>query len=71
MFSFLAHWLGQQSSLPATEAGRRRLVNGALHQTRHTPRAPRPYERMLLDQFVRGNLTIAQVLAHLAAQEYE
>ncbi len=67
----LARWLHQQSALPATEAGRRRVVDGALNLTRGTPLAPPPYERMLLDQFVRGNLTIDQVLAHLAAQQHE
>ncbi len=67
----LAHWLRQQSALLATEAGRRRLVDGAVNLTLHTRLAPPPYERMLLDQFVRGTLTIDQVLALLDAQEHE
>jgi|GEM_PF-6924072 hypothetical protein len=49
----------------ATEQARRRFVDNALKFTDGTPLAAGPYERRLLDQFVRGELTIEQVLAYL------
>jgi len=49
----------------ATEQARRRFVDNALKFTDGTPLAAGPYERQLLDQFVRGELTIEQVLAYL------
>jgi hypothetical protein len=49
----------------ATEQARRRFVDNALKFTDGTPLAAGPYERLLLDQFVRGELTIDQVLVYL------
>ncbi|AMR25453.1 hypothetical protein A0257_22435 (plasmid) [Hymenobacter psoromatis] len=63
--------LNQQCSWPNTEHGRKRLVTVALNITQGTRLMPKPYEQMLLDQFVRGNLTLDEVLAHLDAQEHE
>ncbi|MBD2766589.1 hypothetical protein IC235_01625 [Hymenobacter sp. BT664] len=48
-----------------TQETRRCLVDNILKFTAGTPLAADPYERRLLDQFVRGELTIDQVLAHL------
>ncbi|HEX8657920.1 MAG TPA: hypothetical protein VF690_10315 [Hymenobacter sp.] len=48
-----------------TEQARRRLVNNALKLTDNTSLAAGPYERLLLDRFVRGELTIDQVLTYL------
>jgi len=63
--------LAPQASLVATEQGRQRLVTVALRIAHGTPLMPKAYERMLLDQFVRGNLTLGEVLARLEAQEHE
>ena len=54
-----------------TEDDRQRLVNFALGLTENTSQAPTPYERQLLDSFVRGHLTIDHVLACLEAQDYK
>lgn len=53
------------------EDDRQRLVNLALGLTENTTLAPTPYERQLLDLFVRGHLTIDHVLACLEAQDYK
>jgi hypothetical protein len=58
------------SKRPNTEEDRQRLVNLALGLTQNTSLAPTPYERQLLDSFVRGHLTIDHVLACLEAQAY-
>ncbi|MGI4865453.1 MAG: hypothetical protein ACRYFZ_16135 [Janthinobacterium lividum] len=71
MDSFISRYLNGKQSLPTTEQERKRLVTGALNLTAGTSLAPKPYERMLLDQFVRGNLTIDQVLDFLERQEHE
>ena len=52
----------------ATEQDRRRIVTAALDFTQPTALAATPYERQLLDQFVRGFLTIDEVLMHLEAK---
>ena len=59
----------QSSSALTTEQGRRRLVAAALNLTQNTPLQPREYERMLLDQFVRGTLTLDQVISLLDAAD--
>ncbi|GAB3319516.1 hypothetical protein ACFQT0_29995 [Hymenobacter humi] len=71
MHASLSRWLSQQPAGAATAAGRQRLLTRGLDLVHGTALAPKPYERFLLDQFVRGNLTIDQALAHLEAQEYE
>jgi hypothetical protein len=58
------------SKRPTTEEDRQRLVNFALGLTQNTSLAPSPYERQLLDSFIRGYLTIDHVLACLEAQAY-
>ncbi|MVN77040.1 hypothetical protein GO988_11955 [Hymenobacter sp. HMF4947] len=52
-------------SILATEQARQRMVTAALEFTQPTALAATAYERWLLDQFVRGALTIDEVLAHL------
>lgn len=52
----------QHSSDLDTEQGRQRFVTAA-RNLRGFVAAPTPYEQMLLDQFVRGNLTFDQVQA--------
>jgi len=59
------------ASLLDTEPGRQRLVTVALNITQGTALAPEAYERMLLDQFVRGVLTLDEVLARLDASAPE
>jgi hypothetical protein len=59
--------MANSSSLLNTEQGRRRAVRFALTITRDTPLAPRLHEQRLLDQFVRGELSIDEVLANLEA----
>jgi hypothetical protein len=49
----------------ATEQGRQRLVTAALKLTENTALAPKDYERTLLEQFVRGEMTIDEVIARL------
>jgi hypothetical protein len=46
----------------STEQARRRAVLFALRLTRNTALAPRPFERSLLDRFVRGEMSLDQVL---------
>jgi hypothetical protein len=57
--------MSPQTTSAATEQNRLRAVNLALSLTRDTKLAPQPYEQMLLGQFVRGELTIDQVLTFL------
>ncbi|SMB81467.1 hypothetical protein SAMN00120144_4300 [Hymenobacter roseosalivarius DSM 11622] len=54
-----------------TEHGRQRLVTAALRMAQGGHLMPKAYERMLLDQFVRGTLTLDEVIACLEAQEHE
>jgi hypothetical protein len=63
--------MSQQTSPLTTEQGRRRAVTVALTLTENTHLAPKHYERMLLEQFVRGELTIDQVVAKLEARGHE
>ncbi|WP_157780922.1 antitoxin VbhA family protein [Hymenobacter sedentarius] len=58
----------QPAPFPA-EQSRQRAVAFALALTRDTRLAPQPYEQMLLDQFVRGEMTIDQVLSSLETSE--
>lgn len=53
------------SSLLDTEQARQRMVTAALEFTQHTAVAATAYERLLLEQFVRGVLTIDEVLLRL------
>ena len=71
MKASLSQHLRQHASPLDTESGRQRLVTAALNLTQGTALAPKAYERMLLDHFVRGILTLDEVLARLAAQEHE
>ena len=57
--------MSQQPAPFTTEHNRQRAVTFALALTRNTSLAPQPYEQMLLDQFVRGEMTIDQVLTCL------
>jgi hypothetical protein len=66
-----SYYLSSKSILHSTEQERKRLVTMALGLVASPPLAPKPYERMLLEQFVRGNLSIDQVLTHLEHQEHE
>ena len=61
----LAHWMNQHASVLGTEQARRRAVLIALSLSENTPLAPQAYERMLLDQFIRGELTLDQVIIQL------
>ncbi len=63
--------LNQQASLLDTAHGRQRLVTAALNIVHGTRLMPQAYERLLLDQFVRGNVTLYEVIARLDAQEDE
>ena len=63
--------LHSPASLLDTEHGRQRLVTAALRIAEGTRLMPKQYERMLLDQFVRGNLTLDEVVARLEVQEHE
>jgi hypothetical protein len=47
---------------------RRNAVKGALFMTADTPLAPTLYERQLLAKYVRGVLSLEQVLALLEQQ---
>jgi hypothetical protein len=49
----------------ATEQGRLRLVKAVIAFTEGTALYPASYERQLLDQFVRGQLTIDEVAQYL------
>jgi hypothetical protein len=50
-----------------SEEGRRRLVASILTLTENTRLAPDTYEQELLEQFVRGEMTIDDVLSRLDA----
>ncbi|OWP61648.1 hypothetical protein CDA63_18320 [Hymenobacter amundsenii] len=66
----LSSQLRPPSVLFDTEHGRQRLVTVALRLAEGTPMMPQPYERMLL-QFVRGSLTLDEVIARLEVREHE
>ena len=57
--------LENEPALLGSEANRQRLVANMLNLTQSTPLAPSSYEMMLLDQFVRGQLSIDRVVALL------
>lgn len=57
--------VASQPSLLETEQGRQRLVATALNLTENTAIAPTEHERMLLAQFVRGEMTIDDVIEYL------
>jgi len=57
--------MNQPPPLLTTEAGRQRALLFALALTRDTPMAPDPKEQALLDQFVRGELALDEVLTLL------
>ena len=57
-------------SLSTTESGRRRMISVILKITKGTRIEPKAYERMLLDQFVRGELTDDHVLILLNAVNF-
>lgn len=57
-------------SLLTTERGRRRMVNVILKITKGTRIEPKAFERMLLDQFVRGEINDDHVLAILNAVNF-
>ena len=57
-------------SLLTTESGRRSMVSVILKITKGTRIEPKAYERMLLDQFVRGELTDDHVLILLNAVNF-
>ena len=57
-------------SLLTTESGRRSMVSIILKITKGTRIEPKAYERMLLDQFVRGELTDDHVLILLNAVNF-
>jgi hypothetical protein len=64
-------FVSQQTHQCTTAQQRQRLVTMALGLAAGTPLAPKDYERMLLDEFVRGNLSIDQVLTRLERQKHE
>ena len=57
-------------SLLTTENGRRRMVSVILKITKGTRIEPKAYERKLLDQFVRGEMTDDHVLILLNAVNF-
>jgi hypothetical protein len=61
----------QQAPPLATEQARRRAVKLVLRLTENTALAPQYYERMLLDQFIIGELTIDEVIARLEVREHK
>ncbi|HEX8328797.1 MAG TPA: hypothetical protein VF629_14750 [Hymenobacter sp.] len=69
MEQVFSNGLSQVDSVLASEQGRQRVLKAALRITENTPIAPNDYERMLLDQFVVGQLTIDQVVAQLEARQ--
>lgn len=71
MHTALLRWLRHQSTHAATKGSHRRLVDGVLHLDQGTTLVPQPYKQFLLDQFVRGNLTIDQGITHLEVGEHE
>ncbi|HLK97132.1 MAG TPA: hypothetical protein VK364_05135 [Hymenobacter sp.] len=58
------------ASLSSLQDGRV-AVSYALYFTQNNFLTPGPYKQLLLDAFVRGELTMDQLLVHLEAQEYE
>ncbi len=61
-------YLLMSASPLATEQSRQRLVKAVIAFTEGTALFPQAYEQQLLDQFVRGRLTIDEVVYYLEAQ---
>ncbi|WP_046243459.1 hypothetical protein [Hymenobacter terrenus] len=59
-----------EPSLLNTEQGRRRILDVILNITKGTALEPQLYEQVLLDQFVRGELTDEHVLILLRAVKF-
>ena len=58
----LVRWMSDHAAVLGTEQARRRAVLLALSLSENTPLAPQSYERMLLERFIRGELTLNQVI---------
>lgn len=65
MNNTLAHWLRQRRPLLTTPQDRRRVLAFAQPLTHGTRLTPTPAEQHLLDQFVREELSLDQLLATL------
>jgi hypothetical protein len=63
-YTYPTHKPVQVSSL-ATEQSRQRLVSAVISFTQGTSIFIEPYEKQLLDQFVRGRMTIDEVVYYL------
>ena len=61
----LSTWMNQHAAVLGTEHGRRRAVLLALSLSENTPLAPQTYERLLLEQFIQGELTLDEVITQL------
>ena len=57
--------MNKYPSVLSTEHGRRRAVLLALRLSENTPLAPQPYERLLLERFIQGELTLEGVVLQL------
>ncbi|MDF7814034.1 hypothetical protein [Hymenobacter sp. YC55] len=55
----------------SVEQARRLAVYFALRAPTHLFLASTPHQQLLLETFLRGELTMDQVLVHLEAHEYE
>ena len=66
MKNSLSPGLSRPAAPLSSEPARRRAVKLALNLTENTALAPQAYERLLLEQFITGELTIDQVVDHLA-----
>ena len=61
----LSPWMRRQAAPLSSEPARRRAVDLVLNLAENTPLAPQAYERLLLEQFIRGELTIEEVIVQL------
>ena len=61
----LSTWMNQHAAVLGTETVRRRAVLMALSLSENTPLAPQIYERLLLEQFIQGELTLDEVITQL------
>lgn len=61
----LAAWMSEHATVLRTEQARRRAVLLALSLSENTPLAPQPYEQMLLERFICGELSLDQVIVQL------
>jgi hypothetical protein len=68
MKSSVSLHLSQNKALPSSKESRQLLVNAALSMTKGTHLEASSYEQLLLDHFVKGKLTIDQVLQYLERQ---